>query len=186
MKRILMTMAAATTLAAIAASPALADSGSVTVNGTVTGTCTVQGAAPQATINVGELDVPTTGLVVSGFGGANTASFKVVCNTAAPKIAVSATALTGPASPPTGYTNVVNYKATVTPSLATGTFAGTAPFYDTASATSHTETLASPLANPSLGDNILVTVSAPSTPTPTNILVAGAYQGTVTVTVTPS
>lgn len=184
---------AAALLATAIAAPAAAQSvsGSVVINGTVTPKCLVVSPGPAASsfstvVSLGELanadgtmrtDLATT---FSAAGNAsNGLSAKVVCTSATPTIAISATPLATGGAAVTGYDNSIDYTA----NIAVTTVSGTNPF----SATTTT-----PLAATSVGgrlatgaDNILVSASSFATNNPTDVLVSGAYTGTISFTIAP-
>ena len=185
MKRFLIaTVALAGVLsAASAASAATTASGDVTITGSVAASCAVTSPASN-TITLGELaqtDGVTPTFANNSGGLSKTLGFR--CNSAAPTITVSATPLkatTVGASPPTGYTDTVNYTATATPALVSGTPVAAACTTAAATCTSSAATQPARLSNSS--GNVTVTISSPTANG--SILAADpTYQGVVTVTV---
>jgi hypothetical protein len=124
--------------------------------------------------------------VLSAFTSSPSAHLTFTCTSALPTVAVTATALTGPSTADTGYTNVVNYTATVTAALASGSNNTAQPVYNTLDGSgTNSVQLTDRLANAS--NNITVDVSDPNTDG--GLLVASdadGYTGTVTVTVSPT
>jgi hypothetical protein len=186
MKKLLL-LATATAFVGFAAAPAFAATGdatgTVTVNGNVTAKCSASSSTD--TIEVGELS-DATGHVVGTFTSSPTAHLTFTCTSALPTVAVTATHLTGPATTDAGYTNVVNYTATVTPIIVGGGPNSALPVYHTVDASGvNSVKLDARLANAS--NNIEVDVSGPNTDG--GLLVASGvdgYTGTVTVTVSPT
>jgi len=183
MRKLLLIAAAA--LGGLAAGPALADAtGTVNVSGTVTAKCSTTGTNP-VNLDVGEL-ADSNGLVVTSFAQNTHANFTFVCTSAKPTVTVTATTLTGP-TPPVGggYTNLVQYKATVTAYLTGGTANATHPFVNTDGsnpANSNTTQLTAQLYNHQ--DNVQVDISNPTSNG--SLLMAGSYTGQVVVTLAPT
>jgi hypothetical protein len=180
-------LAAITAGSAMAASPAFAQSASGTVNvtGTVASKCTAS-APITGSITLNELAVAagTVDAAFSSNSGGLSRSFTVKCTSSAPSIQVSATplALTPSVAAATGYTGTVHYTATLTAAKA----GGGAP-----ASTAHTTNAAAPAAL-AVGDrlanatnNVTVAVSNGFTSTATDLLEAGSYQSTITITVSP-
>lgn len=182
-KEILIALAASSAIA----TPALAQStsGTIAVTGSVAAKCSV--ATPiTGTITLNELakadgtfDTTTPGVV-----GGLTRTFNVVCTSANPKISVSADHALQlvPTSASTGYTGDVHYTATIEADRAGTGFASVAYLTET------------PLGiqSVSLGDrlknaagNVRVKASAFHTVTATDLLYAGSYTSTITVTIAP-
>lgn len=181
--------------AAISASPAMAQSanasGTVQVTGSVASKCTAQDTGITGTIPLGELAL-STGLVDSAFSN-NTAgltrSFTVVCTTANPKIEVSSTklALSSDAASAGGYTGTVDYTSTLVADTNSGSSPTATAIYNTASNTAPTSTtLGSGVRFKNAANNLRVTVSNGSTALATDLLKAGTYGSTITITVYPS
>lgn len=182
--------ALALSLTAAQADPVV--NGTVNVDGYVTASCTVTSSVGAGglwgTINLGELDEPTTGLLKSSLGGStaqgNTVQVTVVCNSANPTIGLTATRLTDGVSTTglTGYTSTVDYTAQVDVAKATtGTFTTT---YLTGSSTqlpSVNAPVGAPLAT--TANNVTVSVNSL---TASGVLTAGSYTSTISITITPS
>ncbi len=183
-KAILIALAASSAIA----TPALAQStsGTIAVTGSVAAKCSV--ATPiTGTIALNELakadgtfDTSTPGVASGGL----TKTFSVVCTSANPKISVSADHALQfvPTSASTGYTGDVHYTATIEADRAGTGFASVAYLTET------------PLGiqSVSLGDrlknaagNVRVKASAFHTVTATDLLYAGSYTSTITVTIAP-
>lgn len=190
MKKISVTAALLATVIAIPAA-AQSVSGSVVINGLVAPKCLVvsPGAAASTfntVVSLGDLanaDGTMRTDLATAFSAAGNASngltAKVVCTTSTPTIAISATPLATGGTPAAGYDNSIDYTA----NIAVTTVGGTNPF----SATTTT-----PLVATSVGgrlatgaDNILVTASGFATNNPTDVLVSGAYTGTISFTIAP-
>jgi hypothetical protein len=182
----LLIIASSAALAAYAL-PALATpvgdvTGQVNVSGQVTAKCSNLGSA-SVDLDVGEL-ADSNGVVVTDFAQNKHAEFTVACTGAAPKVTVAATPLTGPASPPPGYTNLVQYKATATVADANGGSVAPYVFSDGSNPlNSNVAVLAAAIATGT--GNVKVDLSNP-TAVPGSRLIAGNYTGTVTVTVAPT
>jgi len=158
--------------AVLVASPVLAQSatGSVEVDGVVAGRCLF--GLPNATISLGEISLPGTGrLDVSKVNG-RTATLNAWCNGAAATMTVTTTQLTTPTAAPGGFDNRVDYTGTA--SVTSGS----------ASDSSLTAGAGTPANVGRFNGDILVTLSAASSPTG-GLMVAGAYTGNVLVTLTP-
>jgi hypothetical protein len=189
MNRLLLVSTAALALAGLAA-PAFADDsgagGSVAINGSVAGRCVNTGDAAPA-LDVGEL-AGNDGKAVTQFttpAGSLIAKFTIICNTAKPTVAISATPLVfTAASIPNGYTNTVNYRATVTPYLSTYAANSVSPYVWTGNESPGVPSTQLTGALATAQNNIQVTVDHPYSNG--NVLMAGAYSGQVTVTVTPT
>lgn len=196
MKRLLIATSLLTALFAVPAFATTADTtGTVNVTGTVTGKCVVitagaNGTAPSTfgdSIALGELDTTdgTLSTTLSGStagapAGGITKSFRVNCNTGAPKVTLSATALSTTGTPATGYNATVNYTAGLDLDLANSSVS--AFTYNTGTSTSTgTSPLAAPLKN--AAGNVRVKVYGLNTTAGTDILMAGTYAGIVTVTI---
>jgi hypothetical protein len=171
MKRILAATAALATVAAFSA-PANAATGTVTINASVTPVCSID--SPSHSVNLHEIDVDTSGHVKSetmtqGFGN-------VWCNANGNTMTVTATPLTtGTAPADTSFTNRVDYKvfsavlgssqAVDTSGTGTATTGATLPPFETGTGT--------------FDDYTVTTIASAKRP------IAGAYTGTVTVSLTP-
>lgn len=161
---------------ALVASPAFAQStGNVGVNGSVEGRCLF--TTPSATIALGELALPGTdtnaGKLDSSKVTGRTATLVGWCNNAAATMTVTTTELTTPASAASGFDKRVDYTATATANSVNASDSSIAAGAGTAQTVGM------------FTGNVLVTLSAPSTPTG-GLLVAGAYTGNVAVTLTPA
>ncbi|WP_106638921.1 hypothetical protein [Allosphingosinicella vermicomposti] len=184
MKKIALATVAA--LAAFAAQPAFAQAaGTVDITGSVAAKCTA--VTPiSGTITLGEL-AKSTGTVDSGFGsntGGLSRQFTIRCNGANPQLSVNAKALTNAAvtTASLGYTNQVNYTATLT---AVGAKGGTATVTDlTSSQGATTGLLGDRLASAS--NNVTLAISNGQTSDSTAILEAGSYAGSVDVIISPA
>ena len=171
------------------ATPALAQSasGTVAVTGTVAGKCTA--ITPiTGTITLGEM-ANSAGTVISGFTnnvGGLSRSFTVICTSANVSITVSSNALanTADATTANGYTGTVHYTSTLTAQKAGGG-ADASAVYTSADALpgATTVSLADRLKN--AANNVTVTVSNGTTANATDLLKAGTYNSTITITVAP-
>lgn len=191
MKKIvaLSTIALATALAAAPAS-AQSVSGTVTINGTVGEKCLVTdtGSTPNAdfggVVNLGALD-DTDGTLrtiaaISATGDLANLGFRVVCTTANPTVSVTAAPMINVASAPAGYANRVDFTADVD----FDTVGGVAEYQ---AVTDGTATVGGSLPNRlATGlDNVRVDLSGFNTPGAEDVLVAGSYTGSVSITISP-
>jgi hypothetical protein len=178
---------------ALAAAPASAQSvsGTVTINGTVGEKCLVTdtGANPNADfggiVNLGALDAADGRLrtiaAIAATGDLANLGFRVVCTTANPLISVTATPLTTAAAPPAGYANRVDFTADVDFDTVSGTDQYTAVTDATATVGGNlTDRLATGL------DNVRVDLRDFNTPGVNDVLVAGSYTGSVSITIAPN
>lgn len=170
------------------ASPAMAQNvtGTITLNGNVAAKCSVSpgsGNTFSDTVNFLEL-AQANGTLRTGLStDFGTRSATVVCNTGTPKIAVDANPLATGGAAPTGYSNTINYTASVAVNT---TAANSGPFTNASTA--------APLAATTIGggslanaaSNINITTSGYATGTATDILVAGAYTGNIVVVISPN
>lgn len=192
MKRILMLAGVAATTVLAGQACAQSQSGSVVVTGSVASKCTVvsagspgAGSAFGGTIGLGALD-DTDGTLKPALSGttagssAGSMSFRINCNKVGAGVSVDADPLTTAGTASTGYTNSVGYSADLVANLASG---GPDVFTNNTANPATTGTLSGALAN--AADNLTVRVYGLSTPAGA-ILVAGAYQGAVAVTITPA
>ena len=159
------------------ASPALAQSstGTVDISGSVAGRCLF--TTPNQTISLGELALGGTGstagkLDVTKVNG-QTRTLVGWCNSTAATMSVTTTQLTNPAATVTGFDNRVDYTATALANAVS------------AMDTSLTAGAGTPSGVGMFTGNVVVTLSASSTPT-SGLLVAGTYTGNVVVTLTPT
>ena len=184
MKKIALATVAA--LAALSAQPAFAQAtGTVDITGTVAAKCSA--VTPiSGTITLGEL-AKSTGSVDSAFSsntGGLSRQFTVRCNGANPQLSVHAKALTNAAAATAslGYTNTVNYTATLT---AVGAKGGTATVADLSSSQGATAgLLGDRLA--AVSNNVTLAISNGQTSDSTAILEAGSYAGSVDVIISPA
>lgn len=203
MKKIVLAALAATT--AVLATPAAAQvTGTVDVTGTVSNRCSVvlPGGASSATftgtIALGALDDADGTLrdnLQSSASGTPADNLhvltRVVCNTAAPVVTISATAMQqgGTLDGTTGYSDTINYTAQVgvtdTASVVQyrryATLTGLPPAGSVATGAMTLPISAAP------GNNVDVSVfNMHAEGADTNILAAGSYLGVVTVTINPT
>ncbi len=152
-------------------------SGTVTINGTVADRCLF--TVPSKIINLGELSLPGTGSTAGKLDAAKvdaaTETLSGWCNGVAATMTVDAAPLVNTShttAPPSGFDRIVNYTATAS--------AGTIDATDT------TATGAGSAVTLGLytGD-IIVNVDGSSTPG-SGIMIAGNYQGVITVTLAPN
>jgi len=179
-----------------AASAATLETGKIVLNGNVPAQCSVVNAgAPPAgdfgdTINLGVLS-DANGHLKSGLtGGSNqigTETFEVNCTGANNTVTLLASPLATSAPAPAGYANTINYTAESDFAVAGGSPPASSPVK-----LIQASTVATPLsqglgpgvrlANP--GNNITISAYSFNTAnTLTDVLVAGAYSGTITVTI---
>jgi hypothetical protein len=176
------------------AAPAAAQtvSGNVAISGTVTPKCTViNGDSPttfSASRNLLELakadgTLEDSSVLAGRFGtaGAGAPTFRVVCTSANPNIAVDATELTTPGAPPAGYTSRIDFTAHVAPRLTTG--AGTTVDNATSGAATAPTAIGGRFAADG-SDNITVTADTFMTG-PGALLTSGAYTGNIHIDITP-
>ncbi|HVR89802.1 MAG TPA: hypothetical protein VHG29_01755 [Novosphingobium sp.] len=187
MKKIALIALAASAAALATPAAAQSASGTVGVTGTVAAKCTA--ITPiTGTITLNELAL-ANGTVDAAFGaqtGGLTRSFTVNCTGATPSITVSSDALNHSTDPTTanGYTGRVHYTSTLVADKAT---TGTATaVYNTADVlpAATTTNLGAPLKN--AASNVRVTVSTGHTTNATDLLKAGSYSSTISITVSPT
>lgn len=176
----------AMTAAAAIASPAMAQSavtGTITLTGTVGSKCFVvpgNGSTFSDAVDFLALDQADgtlrTGLATD-FG---TRSFTVKCNSGTAGLSVTATPLATAAAAAAGYDNSIDYSATLTVDTTTGSTAVTDL---TSAAGATTGTTTAPLANST--DNVRITTTGYATNNATDLLVAGTYNGVITVVISP-
>lgn len=185
--------------AAFAAMPASAQTtvtGTVNIVANVPGKCQVvspgtPGSTFTSTVNLGDISaadgtlLPTATLeALFDAGGNLTANlqFQVVCNTAIPQISVESDPILNATTAPTGYANRVDYTGTVT--FNTVAPVGTTPISDASiSAGATSGPLGGRLATG--GSNVTVTASGFATANATDVLIAGAYAGLISITIAP-
>lgn len=169
-------------------------SGTVTLDGTVDAKClvTTTGAVPSpdfgGAIHLSQLDDGTTGklrAIGTVSAGANTnLNFRVVCTTATPAVSVTSTALkTGTGTAPTGYANTVHYSSTVAFDIAGS---GTPTNVTTVTDGTATSTSNLPGRLATSPTNIHVSATSFHTPGLNDVLVAGTYNGSIAITVSPN
>jgi hypothetical protein len=193
MKKTILVGAALAGLATAPAALAQTVSGTVNVTGSVSARCVVitggGGGTFTGSISLGEL-AGTDGTLSSTLSGSTNASpggatqFRVNCNSAAPKVTLSATrlALSPTVTAPAGYANVIDYTADLDASLASGSSQTVS--YVTASAlpAPTVQTLSDSFAN---APNNL-TIKAHSLNTAASaLLMAGNYSSVISVTIEP-
>jgi hypothetical protein len=145
--------------------------GCVTINAHVAADCAM--TVGSDAIHLGEISNASSNLDTAVVN-AGTASLAGFCNGTTSTMTVQASPLTGPATTATGFTNIVNYTAKAALHGAPAVFAT-----DDSSVTG----AGSPTTVGVFTDTIDVTLSNASSPT--GMLVAGAYTGSVIVTLTP-
>lgn len=184
MKKIaLIAMAAA----AVSAAPAMAQTvtGTITLTGVVGPKCYVIPGSVSTfsdAVDFLQLDAANGTLrpgLATDFG---TRTFTVKCTSANPGLSITATPLATGGSAAAGYDNSIDYDATLTVDLAGGGTAAVTDASGTAGAT--TGSAGAPLAN-SMG-NVRVTSANYATNTATDLLVAGTYNGVITVVISPN
>jgi len=199
MKRFLTAASAALALAALAGQALAADAvGTVTVNGTVASKCTVVtggtsgGTSFSSSFTApGDLADSVGHLAFSGsFTTVGDGDFQINCNKANPTITLSATSMTTAGSAPTGYANSVTYKAyadikTINASNTTGTVTRSTTSGGSANGPT---ALGSGLYLQNVANNVVIRADtfAVGTGNASDILVAGSYQGVITLTITPA
>lgn len=158
-------MTSAAVVAMLGATPAFAAGPTQTYNfdATVAAVCTISGAG--TTVHFGAL-TDGAGAYTGGTTSKTATDSNAYCNQAGTKATISHVALTNTNTATTGFTNIVNF----TPSLAT-TEGGTLITGDDATGTT-------------LGAFSGLSVSA-QLQAPTSKLVAGTYNGSITVTLAP-
>lgn len=186
MKKLVLAALAASAMGAVA-SPAAAQSASGTVNvtGTVAAKCTASDPIG-GNIVLNEL-AKSDGTVDSAFSNAANLSlaFTVRCTSPNPMLSLSATALAnGTTGAGAGYADKVHYTSTLTAKKAGGGDAAitytTADVLPAASSGAVGDRLASS------NNNVTVAVSQGATTNAGDVLTAGSYSGTITLTVSPS
>lgn len=175
MRKLLITSLTCVLLASPAMGQTANTTGTVLIDGFVTSRCAF--TLDNAVLHLGELALQTTGsgggkLDTSKVNGKN-ATLTGWCNSSDSDISVEAFPLLNPASSASGFDNRVDYTATA--SVGTPN-----PTDTTLSAGGGTPRSAGSLFN----GNIVVTLSAASSPN-SGVMVAGDYDGSVVVTLTP-
>ncbi|MFL6858666.1 MAG: hypothetical protein ACJ8DZ_05430 [Allosphingosinicella sp.] len=183
-KLVALTLAAATAAIATPAAAQTVASGTVTVTGTVAAKCTTNPNL-DASITLGELALAngTVDPAFSGAVGGLSRSFSVVCTSSSPILSVEALPLLNAAivTPTAGYTNRVNYTATLTANKAPTGSASAVDLSATAGAT--TQSLAGHLLN--AANNVTIAVSTGATVNAADLLEAGSYAGSILISVAP-
>ena len=189
MKRIVFLMAAS---AALVAAPALAQEGDVVgtveVTGSVASKCVVIGEGVGQTFSdtfaLGALD-DTDGTL--GTISNQSTSFRVNCTKANPAIKLEAGSLVNTASAPTGFTNTVRYTAYADFATQSTTTSATKTLsVDTAAETEDSDDLDGAFLANTGNNNVTVRAESFNVANATDILVAGDYTSTITVTITPA
>jgi hypothetical protein len=193
-------------LAGLAGAASAADAvGTVTVNGSVATKCVVVTGGTSGGLAFSSSFGTNTTELADSVGHLNTAwgtqpfstatngaNFQITCNNANPSLKIAATPMQTGGSPPNGYANTISYDAhadfkatdasnslsTVTLNVSTGITAGGA---NTPGALGAGEFLQATTNNVVVRADNFATAGAA-----TNILLTGTYQGTITVTITPS
>lgn len=185
--------AAAILALAVAATPAAAQSvsGTVTITGTVAEKCVVTdtGDDPNTDfggiINLGALDdvdgtLRPIGTILAS-SNLNNLGFRVVCTSATPSVSVTAAPMVNAGvTAPTGYADTVHFTADANFSVVGGTDNFQVVTDGTAT---DGGTLTNRLATGP--DNVQVDLSNFHTPAATDVLTAGTYTGTVSITISP-
>jgi len=192
-KYLLMTALGAGSMIAMAA-PAAAQTvtGNVAITGTVSNKCSVLpggGSTFSDSRDLGELakvdgTMEDSATLASRFGlsGGSAPTFRVVCTTANPNVAVDSTELTTAGTAPTGYSSRIDFVAHVAAALTpsgTGNVAN-----DSRGAATAATPIGGRLANNG-SNNITVTADTFGTPNATDLLTAGAYSGNIKIDITP-
>lgn len=185
--------AAAILALAVAATPAAAQSvsGTVTITGTVAEKCVVTdtGDDPNTDfggiINLGALDdvdgtLRPIGTILAS-SNLNNLGFRVVCTSATPSVSVTAAPMVNAGvTAPAGYADTVHFTADANFSVVGGTDNFQVVTDGTAT---DGGTLTNRLATGP--DNVQVDLSNFHTPAATDVLTAGTYTGTVSITISP-
>lgn len=197
MNKVLLTALAAASALAIAA-PASAQSvtGVVNITGNVDSKCIViapgtptGGNAFGGTVSLGNLaqangTLESTATLESRFAAAGAANleYRVVCTAASTKVSVDADPITTAAASTTGYSNTVQYQANVAVLLANST---PTPIVNDSLVGTATETTYADRLKASV-NNILVSATNFRSASATDVMLAGAYTGKITIIVTPT
>lgn len=206
MKKLLIAAAVGTVTlgAASSAFAVTAETGIVNITGTVPSQCSVVTggtaggnsfgatfALTQMVDNVGHLSPSPTSFTT----GAVLGNFQINCTKANPLVQITARSMTiggtsSPATPPTGYDDVVGYHAyadfaTVVAPSTTGTV--TKDVVSSVVGASSTQTdLGGPTVYLQNTSNNVIVRADTFTAAPGAIIIAGSYTGTITVTITPA
>jgi len=192
-KFMLMALGAGSMIAMAAPAAAQTVSGDVTITGTVTPKCTViNGTGPTtfaASRDIGELakadgTLETSSVLAGRFGlaGGSAPTFRVVCTSANPLIAVDAVELTTAGTPPAGYTSRIDFIGYAAPRLSSG--AGTTVSNDSSTNAATPATAIGGRFAADGADNITVTADTFKT-APGALLASGAYTGHILINITP-
>ena len=170
------------------ATPAMAQNvtGTITLKGNVTAKCSVtpgNGNTFAETVDFLELAQPNGTLRTGLSTDFGTRSATIVCNTGTPKIAVDANPLATGGTAPTGYSNTINYTASVAVNT---TAANAGPFSNATTATPLTATTIGGGSLANAASNINITTTGYGTTNASDILVAGAYTGNIVVVISPN
>ncbi|MEY4055273.1 MAG: hypothetical protein RL519_608 [Pseudomonadota bacterium] len=180
MKKIALIAVAA---AAFSANPAMAQAtGTINLTGVVASKCFVEGTPIGGTHDFTALDA-TNGTMrtdlATDFG---TKNFTVKCSSLNPTVSVKALPLATTATATAGYDNSIDYNAIVTVDKSGG---GTTAVTDASTdTTATTGTVGARLANST--NNVRVTTASYATGSNTDLLVAGTYNGSIEITISPT
>lgn len=173
---------AAAALGLAGAASAQTTTGTVNVVGTVGDKCTVSGGDASSfsdTFDALELaDTDGTLRTIAPFSTSGE-GFQVHCTTI-PDVSITATPMSNVASAPSGYANTVNYIAYADFNVVAG---ADNTISTPAGGSAGPTTLSAHLEN--VADNVVIRADTFTTPGASDILVAGAYSGLITVTITP-
>ena len=188
---------AALVMALAAGTASAADAvGTLTVTGTVASKCTViTGGTAGGVLFSSNFGATTelsdsSGHLISNFGAFTSngaGDFQINCNKANPSITLAASPMTTTDAAPTGYANTVSYTAYADIGAISGANATSTVTRTVASGASTGPTgLGSGLYVRNIANNVVVRADTFHTAAPSDILVAGSYSGTITLTLTPS
>jgi hypothetical protein len=193
MKKTILISAALAGLAIAPAALAQTVTGTVNVTGSVAAKCVVITGAGGSTftgsIPLGEL-AGTDGTLASTLSGSTNAlpagstQFRVNCNSAAPKVTLSATrlALAPTATAPIGYANVIDYTAGLDAALASGGTQTVSYVTATALPAPTVQALSDSFAN--AANNLTIKAHSLNTAAAA-LLMAGNYSSVISVTIEP-
>ena len=172
---------AAAALGLAGAASAQTTTGTVTVVGTVGDKCTVSGGDTTFSDTFDALELADTDGTLRAIAPFSTSGegFQVHCTTI-PDVSISATPMTNVASAPGGYANTVNYMAYADFNVVAG---ADNTISTPAGGSAGPTALSAHLEN--VADNVVIRADTFTTPGASDILVAGAYSGLITVTITP-
>ena len=185
-------------LASSAAASAQTATGTITINGSVARKCAVTaggtGGSFSDTVSLGEL-AGSDGTLLASLGSTSaaspafTSSFTLKCTSANMGVSVTASPMRNTAGPaaPSGYTNTINIFGRAAIDLVGG---GVTPLLvddSSAAAGATTDTLGAGNFLANIANNIRVSAFGFNTsPNTSDLLVSGAYTGTIVVVLTPS